>query len=216
MRSKKRARTKEEKDENLQKILEVGKEIILNLGPKSLSMRNLAKQLDMTQTFLYTYVDSKRELWILIRRKYHQELARMIDRTIESHKGSNVQLILELITQFFDFCEEDLNRFLIMFIIPVPKSKEKGEIEENYEPVGNLEKVKNILKNAMENEEIRKRPLDDFLYFLWSNVLGTAYMLSIFNYRNPIMEGLQTMDPSTTKESFKSLSINEIERILNS
>lgn len=214
MRSKKRARSEEEKEENLKKILEAGKELILDLGPNSLSMRNLANQLDMTQTFLYTYVESKRELWILIRRKYYQELANLFELTTNNHKGSSVQLILDLMVKFFDFAEEDFHRFLIMFIIPVPKSEKKGKIEENYEPVGILDTMKKILKNAMNNGEINKRPLDEYLYYLWSSVFGTAYILSIFNYRAPIMEGIQRMEPNTTKESFKSLAINEIKKIL--
>ena len=56
---KKRARTEEEKRENFEKILEAGKDLLINMGPKSLSMRKLAKNLNMTQTFLYTYVDKE-------------------------------------------------------------------------------------------------------------------------------------------------------------
>ena len=82
---KTRARSKKEKEIQYQRILDEGKELFVKYGPGALSMRKLAKRLNMTQTFLYTYIQSKRELWIAIRQKYFQKYLLEINKIINDN-----------------------------------------------------------------------------------------------------------------------------------
>ena len=65
--NRKVARSKEEKEKQFQKIIEAGRKLFLSKGSYGFNTRALAKELNMSQPNLYTYVKSKRELWIAIR-----------------------------------------------------------------------------------------------------------------------------------------------------
>ena len=68
-----RARAPEKKKEQFNMILEEGKELFIRYGGHGFSLRALAKRMKMSQSNLYNYVQSKRELWIAIRIKYFKE-----------------------------------------------------------------------------------------------------------------------------------------------
>lgn len=211
---KTRARSKAQKAKNFQQILEVGKDVFIDSRPDALTMRKLAKRLNMTQTFLYTYVQSKRELWIAIRKKYFHNYLIEFDRIVKQHKGTMVDLLMKLIEHFLNHANEDFNRFQIMFIIPVPFSKKIGPIEKNYQQTGLLEKLKDILQTAMEAKEIKERNLFEFTYFLWSIVFGIATTEIYFKFKTPLLEKMKEHPPSFTKESYRECTLKEIQNLL--
>ena len=211
---KTRARSKKEKEIQYQRILEEGKELFVKYGPGALSMRTLAKRLNMTQTFLYTYIQSKRELWIAIRQKYFQRYLLEINKIINEHQGTKVDLLMKLVERFIEFANEDFNRFMVMFIMPVPSSKKIGPIEKNYQQTGLLDKVKKILQEAMIAKEIRERNLDEFTYFIWSVIFGTITTDMYIKFHAPIMEYMKERPPSLTKKSFRECALKEIKNLL--
>lgn len=211
---KTRARSKKEKEIQYQRILEEGKELFIKYGPGALSMRTLAKRLNMTQTFLYTYIQSKRELWIAIRQKYFQRYLLEINKIINEHQGTKVDLLMKLVERFIEFANEDFNRFMVMFIMPVPSSKKIGPIEKNYQQTGLLDKVKKILQEAMIAKEIRERNLDEFTYFIWSVIFGTITTDMYIKFQAPIMEYMKEKSPSFTKKSYRECALKEIRNLL--
>ncbi len=212
---KTRARTKEQKEKNFQRILEVGKEVFIDSGPNALTMRKLAKHLNMTQTFLYTYIQSKRELWIAIRKKYFDDYSFEFDEIIKKHEGTRLDLLMKIAEHFLAFASEDFHRFQIMFFIPVPSSKIMGPIEKNYQQMGLLEKLKKIIQDAMEAKEIKKRKdIDEFTYFIWSIIFGTATTEAYSKFSAPILERMKVHSKSFTKNSFRQCSLKEIRNIL--
>ena len=211
---KTRARSKEQKEIQYQRILNAGKELFVNYGPRALSMRTLAKRLNMTQTFLYTYIESKRELWIAIRKKYFNDYLLEFNKIVNQHQGTKLDLLMKIVENFIEFANEDFRRFQIMFIIPVPSSKKIGPIEKNYQQTGLLEKLKEILKEAMETNEIKKRNLDEFIYFIWSVIFGTTTTDIYFKFRAPIMEYMKEYSSSFTKKSYRECALREIRNLL--
>lgn len=213
-KKKPRARSKAQKANNFQQILEVGKDLFVDSGPDALTMRKLAKHLNMTQTFLYTYVQSKRELWIAIRKKYFNNYSINFDRIVKKHKGTMVDLLMKLVEHFLNYANEDFNRFQIMFIIPIPFSKKIGPIEKKYQQSGFLEKLKDIIKTAMEAKEIKERNLFEFTYLLWSLVFGIATTEIYFKFKSPLLEKMKKHPASFTKESYRECSLKEIRNLL--
>ena len=211
---KTRARSKEQKEKQYQRILNAGKELFINSGPSSFSMRTLAKRLNMTQTFLYTYVQSKRELWIAIRKKYFYDYLLEFNRIINQHEGTKLDLLIQLTENFLDFANEDLYRFQIMFIIPIPSAKKTGPIEKDYRQTGLLDKLKEVLRVAMEAKEIKERNLDEFTYFIWSIIFGSATTEVYFKFHAPFMEKMKEQSPSFTKKSYRECLLREIRNLL--
>ncbi len=211
---KTRARSKKQKEIQYQRILDEGKELFVKYGPGALSMRTLAKRLNMTQTFLYTYIQSKRELWIAIRKKYFNNYLLEVNKIINQHQGTKLDLLMKLIESFIEFANEDFNRFLVMFIIPIPSSKKIGPIEKNYQQIGFLDKLKKILEEAMKTKEIKERKLDEFTYFIWSVVFGITTTEMYIKFKAPIMEYMKEKSPSLTKKSFRECALKEIQNLL--
>ncbi|MFX1444983.1 MAG: TetR/AcrR family transcriptional regulator [Promethearchaeota archaeon] len=212
--NKKRARSKKEKEIQYQRILEEGKELFVKYGPGALSMRTLAKRLNMTQTFLYTYIQSKRELWIAIRQKYFQKYLIEINNIINEHQGTKVELLMKIALSFIEFANEDFNRFIVMFILPIPSSKKIGPIEKNYQQTGLLDKIKKILHEAMMVKEIKERNLDEFTYFIWSVIFGITTTDMYIKFHAPIMEYMKEKSPTFTKKSYRECALKEIKNLL--
>ena len=91
-----RARAPEKKKEQFDKILEAGKELFIKYGTHGFSLRALAKKLKMSQSNLYNYVQSKRELWIAIRIKYFKEFQTKFSEILEAHKDSYIDIWMKM------------------------------------------------------------------------------------------------------------------------
>ena len=61
-----RARSKKAKEAVFKKTKDKGRDLFLERGAGGFTMRALANELEMGQASLYTYVQSKRELWYAI------------------------------------------------------------------------------------------------------------------------------------------------------
>ena len=70
---KTRSRSPEKKAQQFERILEAGKQLFQQKGREGFSLRGVAKTLDMNQNNLYNYIESKRELWIAIRKKFFEQ-----------------------------------------------------------------------------------------------------------------------------------------------
>lgn len=165
---KKAYRSKEEKENRFNEIIEVGRELFVSKGTYGFSTHALAKKLNMSQANLYTYVKSKRELWIAIRIQDFEELKRQMQKIVDDHDGSTISLLLKLGDFYLDFANEEYRRFQMMFIIPLPPSDKEGPIEEEYRTPNPLDVVRNVLRKGMEAGEIKKWDVENLAYYLYS------------------------------------------------
>ncbi len=83
-----RARSKDKKAKQFEKILEEGKILFLQKGTEGFKMRNLADNLKMSKNNLYNYVVSKRELWIAIRNRFYYQFREENREIIKNHNCS--------------------------------------------------------------------------------------------------------------------------------
>jgi AcrR family transcriptional regulator len=150
---RKPARSKEDKEELFEEIIQIGAEMFAS--EQGFSTRKLATKLNMTQGNLYNYVKSKRELWIAIRKHDFELLKKKFSLMISSHTGTYLEMIEKLVISFLDYSDEKPNSWKMMFLIDPPKAKKIGPIEESYEPIQLFEIILDLFKRGVEKGEIR-------------------------------------------------------------
>ncbi|MFW9940937.1 MAG: TetR/AcrR family transcriptional regulator [Candidatus Thorarchaeota archaeon] len=173
-KKKTRSRSPEKKAQQLDEILEVGKQLFQEHGREGFSLRKLAKKLDMSQNNLYNYVESKRELWIAIRKKFYEQYRNETRDIIKNFTGSTVDLLLEIFNHFFEFAEKDYAAFRMMHIIRSPPSDKVGPFEKNYKPFRYLEGTTRVIQKAIDKGEIKEKNANLIASFLFSILLGTV------------------------------------------
>ena len=171
---KTRSRSPKKKAEQFDRILEAGKQFFIERGRDGFSLRGLAKVLDMNQNNLYNYVDSKRELWIAIRNKFYKQFKDENLEIIDSHKGSNVELLMKIFTHFFEFAENDPAASSMMHIIPSPPSDKVGKFEKEYKAFNFLDGTTRKIQGAINNGEIKESNSALLSFFIYSLILGAT------------------------------------------
>lgn len=210
-----RARSKDKKADQFEKILEAGKELFLEKGTQGFSMRNLAEKLDMTKNNLYNYVESKRELWIAIRNRfYNQFKEENIDIIRKEHKSS-VDLLLAIFEHFFEFAERDFGVFTMMHTpTSSPPSNKVGPIEEKYREFRLLDGNTRLLLEAVDKGEIQLENPHLVSIFLYSLLFGACYINMNRRVENPLLENIQFSIKDVSNENFKEYVLKIIEKLL--
>ena len=199
---KKAYRSKEEKENRFLEIIEVGRDLFVSKGTYGFSTHALAKKLKMSQANLYTYVKSKRELWIAIRIQDLEELKRQMQEIVDDHYGSTISLLLKLGDFYLDFADKEFRRFQMMFMIPLPPSDKEGPIEEEYRTPNPLDVVKNVLKKGMDTGEIKKCDVENLAYYIYSLYHGAI------SVERDIRSNLKS--PESFKKFLKKKLINQL------
>ena len=171
---KSRSRSPEKKAQQFERILEAGKQLFSQKGREGFSLRGLAKMLDMNQNNVYNYVESKRELWIAIRKKFFEQYRNETREIIKNNQGSTVDLLLEVFEHFFEFAEDDFSAFTMMHIIPSPPSDKVGRFEEEYKPFNFLSGTTKVIQKAINEDEIKEKNAALLSFFIYSLVLGAT------------------------------------------
>jgi len=171
---KSRSRSPEKKAQQFERILESGKKLFSEKGREGFSLRGLAKNLDMNQNNLYNYVESKRELWIAIRKKFFEQYRDENRTIIKNHEGSTVDLLLNIFGHFFKFAEEDFTAFTMMHIIPSPPSDKIGPFEKQYKPFNFLNGTTKVIQKAINEGEIKENNAAILSFFMYSLILGAT------------------------------------------
>jgi len=169
-----RARSTIAKQKIFNDIIHKGRELFLRYGVGGFTLRALANELDMGQASLYTYFESKRELWFAIVEEDFEQVENKIDEHIKNYKGKYVDLPVQIAKIYFDSIIEDYRNFRLIFKTSAPKSLKKGPIEKHYE-IKTIKILKDIYTTASKNGEIRERETTKLAYFTWSIIFGTAF-----------------------------------------
>jgi len=209
---KKPARSDEDKEKVYQKIIEEGRKLYVKKGTYGFSTHKLAERLNMVQGNLYNYFESKRELYIAIRSEDFKKLKDEMQTIVSEHKNSYLDLIRKLGTYYLDFAKKESKRFQMMFMIPPPPSDKRGPIEKNYKLIDPLSIIKNVLKKAMENKEIKELDVDLLAYYLFSLFHGATSVERDLLYREDILEPIGKNKSKSIIHEFRNFLF---ERILN-
>lgn len=179
-KSKKRARSPEEKKDQYNRLLIKGRELFLLYGSERFSMRLLAKALDMSTGNLYNYVKDKRDLWFAIIDGCFEEFSEGLSDAISKHKGSFKELIAEVFDFYTSFAIEDLKRFEMMFLTPPPYSKKEVTKQETMQLHKSQLLLKEVIEKAIENNELIKG--DPIYYTRFFSALALGSILEVFPF----------------------------------
>ena len=209
---KTRSRSPKKKAQQFERILEAGKQLFLDKGRDGFSLRSLAKMLDMNQNNLYNYVDSKRELWIAIRNKFFKQYKDENLEIIESHKGSNVDLLLKIFDHFFEFAENDQAAFSMMHIINSPPSDKVGKFEKEYKAFNFLDGTTRKIQEAIIKGEIKEDNSAILSFFLYSLILGATIVENTMRELEESNDDERRKAEETTQYGTQSFSSSEFRK----
>ncbi len=100
-----RASKKAEKEE---KIISAAEFVLMKLGFKNAKMEDIAKACDITKVTLYSYFQSKENLYMAITYKAMSLLNEKYRKIVKANKDeSGLESSLKLIRGFMDFCEQN-------------------------------------------------------------------------------------------------------------
>ncbi|MBD3194277.1 MAG: TetR family transcriptional regulator [Candidatus Lokiarchaeota archaeon] len=209
------ARSDEDKQKNLDEIIDAGRELFVKKGTYGFSTRALAKKIKMTQGNLYNYVKSKRELWIAIRSEDMKIFKKRLQSIADTHEESYILLFKRMMNFYLDFARNEYRRFQMMFMVPAPPSDEIGPIEKEYELINPLEVVKNALKKAMDAGEIRKTDVDQLSYTIYALIHGATAVERDLLWTDKILEPQPKKSRDPVK-AFRDYLFEQMLKILKS
>jgi len=195
-----RARTPDKKAEQFNKILETGKELFVKYGSHGFSLRALARALKMSQSNLYNYVKSKRELWIAIRIKNFTEFQEGFSKIVEEYKDNDIELWMEMARYFLDFAAEDYKRFEMMYFVRAPPSDKIGQYEKKYKPLKIMEQGLNILEQSINENKFKGENPTEFFYYMYGTCIGAAKIEA------DLRSNLSTMEPFTVEDNLLGIT----------
>ena len=169
------------KQKQLQKIIAIGTKLFVKDGNK-MSMRELARQMDIAVSGLYRYVQNKRELWFACITTEFEKFSKDLDEIEKQHKGSDISLLRKMGKYFLDFASKDFPLFTFMFLPTPPSSnKKKGPYELQWSRAGftNLTKV---ITRAVRSGEIKEKDPIFLSLAIWGFVLGPSIITSPLYY----------------------------------
>lgn len=210
--NRKIARSEEDKERQYYEIIDVGRELFIKKGSYGFTTRALAKKLKMSQPNLYTYIASKRELWIAIRNEDWKVFKKQLERIVNKHEGTHIELFEKLIIYFLEFVKKDYKRFQMMFLIPPPPSNKMGPIESTYKPIAPLDVLKEVVKNAIKAKEIPKVDGDFFTYYLVGLAYGMAYIERELRFQDPITEPIEDNSGPERIAAFRDFILKQIRK----
>ena len=213
-RTRKPARSKKEKGDLRQDIIEKGRELFSTKGSYGFKTRALAEKLNMSQGNLYNYVKSKRELWIAIRIEDYKKMITEVQDIIDNHEGSRIDLLKEIAIYYLDFATKERNRFQMLFRIPPPPAKEKGPIEKNYKRKNPLNLIKHVLIDAMDAREIKERDVNQVAYIYYALLQGATFVEIDLRSRDEILEPITEENKAESIKKFRNTLLKDLEHLL--
>ena len=177
-----RIRNPLKKEEKLQEIIDNGKKLFLRDGDH-MSMRELAREMDLAVSGLYRYIQNKRELWFACNNQEFEKFSKDYDKIEEQHKGNDIILLRKMGEYFLNLAKDNFPLFKFMFLSTPPSSnKDKGPFELECYRAGftNLNKLITKIVKTGQTKEKNSMLLS---LAIWGFVLGPSIISSpMFSY----------------------------------
>ena len=132
-------------------------------------MRMPAKEIGMgnkSASSLYTYVRSKRELLFAIIKHNFRDFERGMMKIYQNHGGTTKEFLVKIAAFYFNFANEDRQRYKMMFHTPPPVSKSVVPIENEYDSKS-VFMLKDMVAQAVKNGEVKEQDMGKLSFFLW-------------------------------------------------
>lgn len=208
-----KARTDDEKAEQYERILDVGIELFIKRG--GFSMRQLARELGMSEAFMYNYFSSKRELWIGIRKRYFSQYQDGLQKLYDKYESNVIQFFLNWVEFFLEFAASDYNRFKMMFLINAPKSRKIGPLEKNYKRFNLFESGFKRINEVLEKNKLKMPKIEPLVYFIFSLIFGVAKIEADLKLRYDITEPLiPSEEKKITREELREFTAIKVKEII--
>lgn len=202
MMSKTRARSKEAKEEQIQRIVDAARDLFFESGSKGFKMRTLADKVKMSAGNIYNYWSSKRELWFDIVKRDFEELENAMQKILHENEGNFLETLEILADFYFNFANENFRRYQMMFLLTAPHADVKGEHEKDFEPQS-INILLNFVQNFQNEGLIPKIDVKKLSVFLWSIMHGSVlvshsilfdsrYETAIFGSKEEFQEYIKT------------------------
>lgn len=211
--TKKRARG-EDKIAQFDEMLDEAMKMFVKRGPYGFGMRALARRLGMSEANLYNYVDSKRELWIVVRKKHYQEYQDGLNELVKNHESDFIDFCIKWAEYYLDFASSNFKRFQMMNFVPAPPSDKVGKLEESYQPFEFIKQGIKIIQDAVDKGEIKKINVPAFFYYVYSLCLGAAKAEADLKIRQRILEPILINSTNFDSKMFRIYILNELKHRL--
>ncbi len=213
----KKTRSSLKREKKFNEIIEAGKRIVAKSGARGLNLRALAKELNMSsQTGLYRYVESKRELWFAIRFSYYKDFLNPINKIIKKHQGSYIDLFVKIASFFLEFASEDYYRFEVMFLLSAPKSNKIGEIEKKTSLFTITKTFLNIVKEAIKVGNLEEAEVINNFYYSLGVLIGAAKMEADIKDHFVITEPINVKSHIISTLEFRKFVLRKYRELLES
>ncbi len=201
----------EKRERKFNEIIEAGKRLVTKYGARGLNLRALAKELNtLSQTGLYRYVESKRELWFAIRFSYYRDYLNPFNKIVSKHQGSYKELFLKFVEFFLEFASQDFHRFEVMFLLSAPKSKKIGEIEKRTSQFTITKALLSHIKDAIDAKEIEETGAVKNFYYILGIVIGAAKMEADIKDHFVISEPLNVKSQIISALEYRKFVVNNL------
>jgi len=91
-----------------QRIIDAAEKVFETVGFKNARMEDIAKEAEITKVTLYTYFQSKENLYMAITFRALSSLVEVYEKTIQqSHDRPGIDSVIAVLECFMDFCEEN-------------------------------------------------------------------------------------------------------------
>jgi AcrR family transcriptional regulator len=179
MSGKKRARSYEDKQKQIDRILTYGERLIHENGVKGFSMRMLANKLNMSPGNLYNYFSGELELRTAILERHMFVSKENLEQTIQTYSGSYRELLQTTLRHYLESACNDQGWFHLLFLSQIDDQKDEAILKLQK---GMLDPLKQIIEKAIENGELDQKNELYLLPFCYILILGSsaAYRSSSF------------------------------------
>jgi AcrR family transcriptional regulator len=149
--AKRLTRREQVREETIEKILSIAREEMQENGVAALSLGVIAKRLGMRTPSLYTYFDSKNDIYDELFRRGFLEFGQWMDE--RPHQDGTLRENLEsAMSTYMRFAQENQDLYQLMFQRPVPgfvPSEESMAVS-----LGRLNSIRSQFTSILEHEEI--------------------------------------------------------------
>ena len=179
MSGKKRARSDEDKQKQIDRILTYGERLIHENGVNGFSMRTLASNLDMSPGNLYNYFSGEQELRIAILERHMSVSEENLEQTIQTYSSSYLDLLRTTLRHYLESACNDQGWFHLLFLSQIDDQQDDAILKLQK---GMLDPLKQIIDKAIEVGELDQKNESYLLPFCYILILGSsaAYRSSSF------------------------------------
>lgn len=192
-----------------QRIVDIAKELFFEMG-NGMSMRELARRLDVGISYIYRYVQNKRELWFAILYQEFVSFADHLEKVLDRQTYTAIEMIQEFARELFRLCSDEFQRYNLMFLMEPPKSDKPTGPFEQWQNPRMPKMLGKIILEAVEERDIKLGNPILFGIKISNLLFGTAINTS------QILDYFEVMDPyPVNKKEIQEYIIRSIPSLFN-